>query len=165
MPHTEVLGLSIRQYAADGHKVLIPRIYGKTAAAAVAKGELPRLSYGELMNAAGPAAREVAVAQTEDWTTTTSQAARQLRAVSGRTLVSIYPAWGGIQLYLGDIEDSGMHRTHEQLLSRLAVLAGKPISRRQPIVGFDRLISVWPEFEGEWLSAYVDARAEALRAP
>lgn len=167
MTQTEVLGLAIQQYANGGTKVLIPRIYGRTAEARAAKGQDPAPGYAEYLEEASDVVRTVVrrlegLAESHGWPLTTSRAARQARDGDGSAFFQIYPHWGTVEFYLGGIQDAGMAQEHATLRSALAELAGRDLPNRHPSVMLERLNDQWESFD-KWLRDYV-AACSAARA-
>lgn len=170
MTQCEVLGIEIRQYLAEGHRVFAPTVIGQTSESRRLKGRGDTPPFADLLAAASDEVREVearlsALAADEGWLVTTSAAGRQYKLRSGWTLVQLYPGdeGGSLQFMLGGISDAGLSTEAADLQAELSKIAGKPVSDRQPWTKVEPVLAHWPEFAGTWLPAYAEAVTEASR--
>jgi len=172
MTQCEVLGIEIRQYVAEGHRVFAPTVIGQTSESRRLKGQGDTRTFEELLAAASDRVRWVesrlsALAEGHGWVVTTSRAGRQYRLPDGTTLVQLYPAdeGGSLQFLMGRIHDVGTHdpafaERAEALQAHLDRLAGRSLSRRQPWTKVDAVYPQWADLENGWLPAYAQAQSE-----
>ena len=172
MTQCEVLGIEIRQYVAEGHRVFAPTVIGQTSESRRLKGQGDTRTFEELLAAASERVRWVesrlsALAEGHGWVVTTSRAGRQYRLPDGTTLVQLYPAdeGGSLQFLMGRIHDVGAHdpafgKRAEALQVELNRLAGKQLTPRQPWTTVESLRPRWTDFENDWLPVYTQAQSE-----
>jgi hypothetical protein len=172
MTQCEVLGIEIRQYVAEGHRVFAPTVIGQTSESRRLKGQGDTRTFEELLADASDVVRETesrlsALAEREDWSITTSRAARQYRLPDGTALFGLYPRddSGSVEFEMGRIHDAailntGLKERAEALQAELSRLAGRPLTRVYPRATVESLRLVWSEFEERWLPDYVAAHIE-----
>ncbi|MCR6491449.1 hypothetical protein [Cellulomonas sp. P24] len=165
MTQCEVLGIEIRQYAADGHRVFTPTVIGQTSESRRTKrNTTDDRTFDQLLAAASVAVRDVErwlsdLARVHGWEVTTSKTGRQYRLPNNWTLVQLFPGDGGgsLQFMLGAVADAGLDEEARALLTELSAIAGRPLAHRQPWARVDGFHEHWEQFADEWLPRYASA--------
>ncbi|WP_447925144.1 hypothetical protein [Georgenia muralis] len=169
MTQCEVLGIEIRRYAADGHQVFAPTVYGQTSQAREVKGK-PGGTFDEALAAASKTVREVddlllTLSEAHGWVVTKSRTARQHKLPDKTFLFQLYPAdeGGAVELFLGGLYDAGLTEDADSLRAELSSMAGRELTRRIPWVTVETLRENWTRLADDWIPRYVEAHRQAAR--
>ena len=175
MSQAEVLAIEMRQYVADGHRVLVPALIGSTMTAKQVKRQTEDVPFEELMAGALPAVQAFDRRLTEwgdenGWVVKTTRRSRQLQSPRGPYGIMFYPQFDGDGAALGNMEVSlrslhaaGMTDVAEDLAQRLDVIAGRPMPRKSPQVPISAIAQHWRAFFDDFLPVYIEAVASVDR--
>jgi hypothetical protein len=162
MSDAEVLALEVKQYAAEGHRTLVPTLIGRTAAAQQAKRQSDQLPFDELVARGGPdivelERRLLAWVVDKGWQTTTTSAARKVATADGLHVFLYYPAWSTVEVNLQRLRERGHPELAETLVADLERIAGRRLTRKSPQVPVAGVLAHWETFVDDVLPRYVAA--------
>ncbi len=166
MDRTEVLGVEIKQYLGADLQTLVPRVVGLTAAAKTAKSSGDTRGYEERLANSSDATRELdpkiqKLAEAMGMHTTTSKAARQVRATWG-TAFQLYASTGRVEIAIQPIRNDGSPAEARRLLDRLRKLAGHDVTDAYPSVDAEAILAHWDDFVDGFLPDYLEIRRRAM---
>ena len=158
MSPAEVLGVELRHYRGEGVRTLVPRVVGATATSRAN----PRLRDGRSFEELLAAASEDV--QTADNLLTTwaieeglmvrhTPKARQIYDPTGFTLLQFYVTDGFVEFHLKSVSPAET----DEILAGLERLAGKPTSRKSPLLPAAKIVENWGTEVISLLRKYVAA--------
>ena len=160
MDRTEVLGVEIRQYLGSDLQTLVPRVVGMTVKARSAKSTGDPRNYDERLGGGADSVRELdtlirELATSLSLKTTTSKAARQLRASWG-TVFQLNVTTGRVEFALQPLHKAGFERDADRLQAKLEDLAGQNLTAAYPTVDAVTLVDNWERLLAEFLPDYLE---------
>jgi hypothetical protein len=152
----EVFAVEVKQYRAEGQGglVIVPTVYGRTAAAAQKeRSSRPATSREELLERSLPATREVIerfliLAQERRFVTKASPAGLLLKTVRGESLANVYLAPADTaDVPIKPLRERGWNEVADELHAQLQRLTTKLLATAYPPVPTVDVIKNWDEFE------------------
>lgn len=159
--NAEVLAVEVAHYGTPGHRALVPRVIGATAAAAERKRPTTSPGFAALLDAAPAEVKEVH-ARLEVWADdhnierTDTSKGRKYLASDGIGLFLLYPDWNAVEVWIAahrGIDNDACDRLYDAL----AAFTGTRPSPKSPYVECRLILDSWDRWHDEILGSFIGA--------
>lgn len=164
MTQAELLAIEVKQFTADGRCILVPTVYGQTAAAEDTKARGPNLQ--QRFKEADPAARQLrdrllAWADQHQLGLGQTRSQFRVRSQDGIGGVALEPSRATLSIYIGVLADPDLDDQAEQLHASLEDIAGSELSQRAPGVPAEMALEHFELFTEQLIDRYWQLRRDA----
>lgn len=166
MSQAEVFAVEVKQYRAEGHDdlVIVPRLLGRTGAAAAKSAGGPRQTREEVVAAATEDTRALARAVTSfardvGLITEASRTALLVKTPARETVATIYFLYDSLDVPIQPLRDRGWHAAADRALNVLNAATAKRLSKKAPSVPAVDALAHWAD-----ISAVLDEMASLYQS-
>lgn len=152
MSQAEVFAVEVKQYRAEGHDdlVIVPRLLGRTGAAAAKSAGGLRRTREEVVSAASGDTRDLANAAADfardtGLITEESPTALLLKTPARETLTTVYFLYNSLDVPIQPLRDRGWNDAAERTLHALSAATSKRLSKKTPSVPASDALAHWTE--------------------
>ncbi len=159
--NAEVLAVEVAHYGTPGHRALVPRVIGATAAAAERKRQTSGLGFAALLDAAPPEVKEVH-ARLEAWADelgvvrADTSKGRKYLAPDGIGLFLLYPEWKAVEVWIAAHRGTDSAAA-DRLYEAIAAFTGSRPSPKSPYVTCRLILDGWDRWRDEVLTPFIGA--------